>query len=105
MAMLVIRVKLEEALDTAIDLADQSALDALAHHRALLAWNREQIGLDLGQQRLAESHVQVLLRPVRLGPDAVAQFEVAHAEIARQVDRNPVQCAAARRSSLAAAPP
>ena len=95
--MLVVRVKLEETIDTAIDLADQSALDALAHHRALLAWNREQVGLDLGQQRPAESHVQLLLRPVGLGPDAIAQFEVLHAEIAGQVDRSTVQCAAACR--------
>ncbi len=84
--MLVVRIKFEEAVDTAIDFADQTALDALAHHRALLAWNCQQVGLHLRQQGLTESHVQLLLRPVGLEPYPIAQFEMLHSEITGEID-------------------
>ena len=64
MAVHVVGVEREEAVDAGVDLAAQAVLDALAHHRALLARDGQHVGFFVGQDGLAEGDVQVLPRPV-----------------------------------------
>ena len=104
MAVDVVGVEREEPVDRRVDLAAQAALDALAHHRALLARDGEQVRLDVGQDLLAEGDVQVLARPVGLARDAVAQLEVVDAELVRERARGRVQ-RGRRAGSVAATPP
>jgi hypothetical protein len=91
MALDVVRVQIEEPSGIAIDLRFESALDPLAHHRALLARDGQQIGFDLGRQFLAKGHVQRLLRPFGFAPAAVAQFEMRDAQAARDLERRRMQ--------------
>ena len=91
MPMDVVRVKCEESFDRLVDLAAQTCLNPFAHHRALLARDREHVGFDLGQDFLAEGHVQVLARPGRLAGLEVAQLEIVRAQLLRQLDRVRVQ--------------
>jgi hypothetical protein len=83
-AMDVVRVEREEAADLRIDFAAQAAGDALAHHGPLLARNREQVGLWVRQDGLAEGHVQVLRGPVGMARRDVAHLQVRDAELLAQ---------------------
>ena len=102
--MHVVRVQLEEAPDSCVDLARQAARDALAHHRALLARNRRHVGLDFGGDRLAKSHIEVLPRPSGLGGRPVAQLEVFDTELPREFEPPHGASAARLASSVEAAP-
>ena len=72
-------------LDVVVDLGAQLFLDALAHHRALLARNGQHVLLGIGVDRLAEGDVEILAGPVRVPALAIAHLEVIDAKLARQV--------------------
>ena len=81
--MHVVGVERKESIDAGVDVAAQAVLDALAHHRALLARDGQHVGLLVGQDVLAKRHVEVLRRPVVVPGIDVAQFEVIDAQSLR----------------------
>src|SRR5262245_43519169 len=87
----VVRVEPEEAVDRAVELAAQAVLDPLAHHRALLARDGEHVRLLVGEDRLAEGHVELLPRPSRLAHDAVLELEMGYAEPLGELARRSVE--------------
>ena len=80
--MHVVGVERKEAVDAGVEFGAQSVLDALAHHRALLARDGEHVGLLVGQDGLAEGDVEVLL-----GPVVVAACEVGAVVAGRPSER------------------
>src|SRR5215510_6787972 len=87
----VVRVEAEEAADRGVELAAQALLDPLAHHRALLARDGEHVRLLVGEDRLAEGHVELLPRPSRLAHDAVLELEMGYAEPLGELARRSVE--------------
>src|SRR5690606_19122316 len=68
-----------------IDLRGQALLYAFAHHRALLAWNREHVRFGFRRYRPAERDVQVLARPIVELPPAIPELQIVDTELARQL--------------------
>ena len=75
--MHVVSEQRKEAIDTWVDLAAQTVLDAFADHRTLLARDRQQVGLVVGQDGLAQADIEILQRPILVPSTDVAQFQVA----------------------------
>ena len=80
----VVGVEREEAPRVGIGLAGEPSPDRLAHHRPLLAGDREHVGLDVGQDLLAVGDVEVAAWPIVAERLAVAQFDVLDAEVASE---------------------
>ncbi len=102
--MHVVGVEREEAVDAAVDLAAQPVLDALADHRALLARNRLQIGVDIGETGSCGTSTYRSCRGQSgLLTRAVAQFEMFDTErtrkSARRLDKPALDAGVVRRRS------
>ena len=80
-----LRVHVVQTADVVVDLGPQLFLDALAHHRALLARDGQHVLLGIGIDRLAEGDVEVLAGPVRVPALPVAHLEVIDAKLTRQI--------------------
>ncbi len=92
--MRVICIQIEETVNVGVDLACEATLDALTHHRALLARDRLHVGFDARLDRLSKGDEQILLRPPALVRRAITQLKMIDSEIARQVGRRCMQHAA-----------
>ena len=82
--MHVVGVQREQAPAGGVDLAREAVLHPLSDHRALLAWNREQVGVDVRQDRLAERAVEILGGPPVMRARELAQLEMIDLEALRQ---------------------
>src|SRR5438309_1385743 len=87
MAVDVVSVQGKKAIGGHIDLAHKAVLDPLAHHRALLARDREHVGFDVRRDVLAKSHIKVLPRPFGAAALRVAYLEIIDAERSREIIR------------------
>ena len=83
-AVHVVGVQAEEAVHAAIHFALQAVLDALAHHRALLARDGQHVGFFVGQDGLAEGDVHLLPWPIFMAALQLAQFQVIDTQALRQ---------------------
>src|SRR3569623_1212852 len=82
-----LRIGVVKACDAGVNLAGETGLAALAHHRALLARDGEHVLFRIGVDLLAEGDVKIVFaRPVAVARCAIAEFEVIDAALARQLD-------------------
>jgi hypothetical protein len=92
----VVGIERKEAARIGVDLAAQTILDPLAHHRPLLARDGLHVGLHLGRNLLAKADVEILRRPFRVTLPQIAQLQVLDVEAPR------VACASRSKASTAA---
>src|SRR4029434_9478760 len=83
----VVGVQREEAIDRSIRLPPQSALDSLADHRPLLSRHGKEVCLDFRKKFTAKGDVDVLARPRRAFAGAVAKLEMLDIERLRKPRR------------------
>src|SRR5207244_3548442 len=69
----------------------QSGGDSLSHHRALLARNRVQRGLDVAADALPEGDIEVLLRPFGMLRRDAAVLEMPDAALLGEAPRRVVE--------------
>src|SRR6185369_4686162 len=85
MAMDVVSVQGIEAAHPRIELAAQAMSDSLADHGPLLARNRQQVGLLVGQDLLAKRGVELLHRPGGVTRRDVAELQMRNAQAASEL--------------------